>query len=377
MGRSKKLKYEQNTGQENIIEPGKSLFGDSRGKWQQFFGNNYPIVLELACGRGEYTVGLAQQHPERNYIGIDIKGDRIWKGSKAATEAGLNNVAFLRIMIQELEQHFAPGEVSEIWIIHPDPRPKNRDIKRRLTSERYLRIYQRLLRPGGKVHLKTDDTPLFEFSIEELKKFQVEELEQTTDLYNSPLKSRHFGIKTRYESKFTELGRNIKYCSFSFKPLPPIEVAPATDADLPAVHALVKALAVSVGSPDGVKITEADVQKAYKNKQIQLMVAKVAGDIAGMALYFSSFSSWRGPMLYLEDLVVDKQWRGRGIGSQLAEAFLAEAKVKGYAVAGWQVLESNKKAQLLYRRVGAEFHKGYINCRVDVNEPRKLMPTGK
>jgi len=188
----------------NVVEPFKEVYHFIKGKWNQdFFKNDNPITLELACGRGEYTIGLARLFPSRNYIGVDIKGERIWKGSTTAVNDNLNNVAFLRTMILLIENFFEDGEVDEIWITFPDPRPRLRDIKRRLTSPRFLEIYKRLLRPGGYVRLKTDNTGLYEFSLEALQsRNDITDLKFTADVYNSDLRPECFDIRTRYEEAF-------------------------------------------------------------------------------------------------------------------------------------------------------------------------------
>lgn len=202
----------------NVIEPSKEVYHYVKGKWNQdFFQNENPITIELACGRGEYTVGLAKLFPNNNYIGVDIKGERIWKGSSQAKEGNLNNVAFLRTMILLIENFFEEGEVNEIWITFPDPRPRLRDIKRRLTSPRFLSIYKRLLKPGGYVRLKTDNTGLYEYSLEELQnRKDITDLKFTDDVYNSDLRPECFDIKTRYELAFASKGEKIKYLRFRF-----------------------------------------------------------------------------------------------------------------------------------------------------------------
>ena len=143
MSRQKLARFAANAASRNVIEPGKDQFGKLQGKWgQEIFGNDHPIVLEIGCGRGEYTVGLAAHYPEKNFIGIDIKGARIWRGSLTAQEQGLHNVAFLRAYVQQIGEHFAQHEVAEIWITFPDPRPRTVDVKRRLTSPRFLNMYR-------------------------------------------------------------------------------------------------------------------------------------------------------------------------------------------------------------------------------------------
>ncbi len=217
MGRKKLERFAQNAANYNVVEDGKEFYGNSKGKWQsEHFKNTNPIVLELACGRGEYAVGMAEVFPDKNFIGVDIKGARIWKGSSIAIEKGLTNVAFLRTYIQNLETFFAEKEVSEIWIIHPDPRPKEADARRRLTHPRFLEMYKRLLLKEGWLHLKTDNTGLFDYTLEVLQETAIKNLVYTYDLNNSEWASEHFGIKTKYEIAFEQKGETIKYLKFQF-----------------------------------------------------------------------------------------------------------------------------------------------------------------
>lgn len=203
---------------DNVVEPTKASYQQVKGRWSEFFGNDNPITVELACGRGEYTVGLAQLFGTRNYIGVDIKGERIWKGSTQAKELGLSNVAFLRTQILSIENFFATNEIDEIWLTFPDPRPRKRDIKRRLTSPRFIEMYKRMLKPDSYVRLKTDNTVLFEYTLELLKQRpEVEGLEYTFDIYNSTLRAECFDIKTRYELEFASKGESIKYLKFRFR----------------------------------------------------------------------------------------------------------------------------------------------------------------
>ena len=202
----------------NVIEPSKPAYETIKGKWRSdFFKNNGALTLELACGRGEYTIGLARLFPEKNFIGVDIKGERIWKGSTIALEENLQNVAFLRSQILVLENFFEVGEVNEIWLTFPDPRPRKRDVKRRLTSPRFIEIFKRLLLPGGYFRLKTDNTLLYEYSLEQVKmRSDITDLAFTADVYNSSLEKECFGIKTRYEQEFGQKGEKIKYLRFRF-----------------------------------------------------------------------------------------------------------------------------------------------------------------
>jgi tRNA (guanine-N7-)-methyltransferase len=202
----------------NVIEPSKPAYQTIKGRWNEYyFKNSNPITLELACGRGEYTIGLARLFPGRNFIGVDIKGERIWKGSTIALEEQMWNVAFLRTNILALENFFEPHEVSEIWLTFPDPRPRKRDVKRRLTSPRYLDLYKRLLTSGAFLRLKTDNTFLYEYTMEQLAgRSDIADLAFTADVYDSDLKNECFDIKTRYEQEFTEKGEKIKYLRFRF-----------------------------------------------------------------------------------------------------------------------------------------------------------------
>lgn len=221
MGRKKLERFADNDQAPNVIQDGKELYNQIQGNWRKsYFKNDNPIVLELGCGRGEYTVGLAEVFPEKNFVGVDIKGSRFWKGSQVALQKNLNNVAFLRIHIQNLDRYVAAREVNEIWITFPDPRPKDRDEKRRLTHPRFLKMYRDLLQEEGIVHLKTDNTGLFDYTIQEaLLEFEIKNLKHTYDLYQSEMNNWHHGIKTNYESIFTEQGFKIKYLQFSFQHL--------------------------------------------------------------------------------------------------------------------------------------------------------------
>lgn len=198
---------------ENVIEPSKLIYNEVKGRWNELvFKNDNPITVELACGRGEYTVGLAARFPDKNFIGVDIKGERIWKGSTLALEQGLQNAAFLRTQIQLLDSFFEPGEIADLWLIFPDPRPRKRDVKRRLTNPMFLTLYRRLLRPGGYIRLKTDNAGLYEYTLETVSTMAgVHNLAHTDDLYNSSLQSECYDIRTNYEEKFALQGERIKY----------------------------------------------------------------------------------------------------------------------------------------------------------------------
>ncbi len=212
------MKFADNEANINVIQEGKPLFNKIRGRWNEaYFKNQNDIALELACGRGEYTTGLATLFPKKNFIGIDIKGARIWTGSQYAAKMGLRNVGFLRTNIQNIDDFFSENEISEIWIIHPDPRPKDSDERRRITNNRFLNLYKKIIKLRGLLHLKTDNTELYEYSLETLDNRQdIHILSYTDDLYHSKMMAEHYNINTRYEQEFTAEGNMIKYIKFSF-----------------------------------------------------------------------------------------------------------------------------------------------------------------
>ena len=188
-----------------------------RGKWaNDFFKNGDPLVLELACGKGEYTVNLARLFPKKNFIGIDYKGNRIWRGAKDALELGVPNVGFLRIQIETILDYFAPGEVDEIWITFPDPQPQLSREKKRLTSPRFLEKYKQLLKPGGVVNLKTDNDDLHAYTAEKIAELDLRLHIKTEDLYHSEFADEVLSIKTYYEKKYLKENKNINYLKFSF-----------------------------------------------------------------------------------------------------------------------------------------------------------------
>jgi tRNA (guanine-N7-)-methyltransferase len=196
----------------NVIQHPKHFFENCRGKWMSdYFKNSNPIVLEIGCGRGEYTNGLGKLFPSKNFIGVDIKGDRLAAGGRQAEVMQLTNVAFLRIQIQFIEDFFVPNEIDEIWITFPDPRMKDRDEKKRLTFPFYLEKYIRLLKPGGLIHLKTDSSEFFEYSLAQFQAYQLRSLAETKDLYTSVWNEDHFGIKTRFEKIWFDKGYTINY----------------------------------------------------------------------------------------------------------------------------------------------------------------------
>lgn len=188
-----------------------------KGKWNElFFKNNNPIVLELGCGKGEYTVGLAKRYPEKNFIGIDIKGNRIWTGAKTAVESKMNNVAFIRTRIDFIEACFGKNEVSEIWITFPDPQPQKTRERKRLTNMMFINRYKSTLTEGGIINLKTDNEPFYDYSREVIKENNIKELDFTNDLYaDVSLRDEALtNIKTHYEQLFSKKGFKICYLKF-------------------------------------------------------------------------------------------------------------------------------------------------------------------
>ena len=218
MSRNKLVRFAQNEVNPNVVQAGKPIFEQVKGHWNALlFANDQPLVVELACGRGEFTLGLGRQYPNQNFIGVDIKGSRIWKGSSSATAEGIHTVAFLRTQIQQLQDFFALGEISELWITFPDPYPRDGDEKRRLTSPKFLEMYKRLVKAGGLIHFKTDNTGLYEYTELVLSiRPDCQIHYNTADFYESELRDAHHGIKTRYEKIFSDKGEKIKYIQFSF-----------------------------------------------------------------------------------------------------------------------------------------------------------------
>ncbi|MGE0089765.1 MAG: tRNA (guanosine(46)-N7)-methyltransferase TrmB [Bacteroidales bacterium] len=184
-----------------------------KGNWNKdFFNNNNPIVLELGCGKGEYTVGLARQNPQMNFIGIDIKGARMWRGAKTALDEGLKNVGFVRTRIDLINSFFASAEISEVWITFPDPQPKKK--YKRLTSTRFLGYYQKFLKNNGIIHLKTDSKELHDYTKSLVELNKLETAVCTDNLYDSKIVDQTLSIKTFYEQQFLKKGKPITYIKF-------------------------------------------------------------------------------------------------------------------------------------------------------------------
>ena len=195
------------------LDAGKPL----KGLWaKDFFKNTNPVVLELACGKGEYAVNLATLFPEKNFIGIDYKGNRIWRGAKTALEDGIHNVGFLRIQIETILEYFELGEIDEIWITFPDPQPQESREKKRLTSPRFLEKYKTILKPGGAINLKTDNDGFYSYTREKILEQNLNLHIKTEDLYHSEFVTDVLAIKTYYEKKYLKENKNINYLKFSF-----------------------------------------------------------------------------------------------------------------------------------------------------------------
>lgn len=215
MGKDKLKRFAEIATFNNVLQldEGKNF----KKKWnKEYFNNDQSLVLELACGKGEYTVNLAKLFPDKNFIGIDYKGNRIWRGAKTALEEHIPNVAFLRIQIENILDYFAPGEVSEIWITFPDPQPQISREKKRLTSPLFLEKYRTIIKPNGRIHLKTDNDGLHAYTLKKVQELGLILHKNTEDLYNSPLVDDVLSIKTYYERKYLADDKNINYLSFSF-----------------------------------------------------------------------------------------------------------------------------------------------------------------
>lgn len=204
----------------NVLQPSlEEVFNKDyplKGNWSRdFFKNSNPIVLELGCGKGEYTVGLARKFPGKNFLGIDIKGARMWIGAKDALENNLQNVGFLRTRIEHIESFFAKDEISEIWITFPDPQLKKQRVKKRLTSSRFLPKYRKFIKRQGLIHLKTDNEVLFNYTHELAKQNQFKIEVATANLYGSGSSDDILAIQTFYESQYVAQGIPIKYIRFT------------------------------------------------------------------------------------------------------------------------------------------------------------------
>ena len=225
MAKNKLAHFKENASFKHVFEPKAKdvLNGDNKltGKWRKFFGNHNPIVLELGCGKGEYTVAMAKMYPIKNFIGVDIKGARIWRGAKTVEEEEIKNAAFLRTKIEFIASFFNKGEVNEIWLTFSDPQLKDNREKHRLTHPRFLDIYKEILVPGGLVHLKTDSRFLADYTLGILAQKKIIPEIIANDVYGADWgllnekEQEHLAIKTFYELKFLDKGKLINYISFN------------------------------------------------------------------------------------------------------------------------------------------------------------------
>ena len=224
MGKNKAARFRENNILPNVIQPTREQAIDSfehKGKWNEFFGNSNPIVLELGCGKGEYSVGLAKAFPDKNFIGVDIKGARFWFGAKEAIADCLHNVAFLRTQIELIDHLFAENEVSEIWITFPDPQIKYRRTKHRLTNPDFLAMYSKILKKEGIMHLKTDSEYLHGYTLGLLQGLGHDILSAHHDIYGAPEYEPDTpllrDVRTYYEELFSSKGKTITYIKFRLK----------------------------------------------------------------------------------------------------------------------------------------------------------------
>lgn len=223
MGSKNKLKrFKENETFKNVVQPNREDITNGtfslKGKWNEFFGNNKPLVLELGCGKGEYTIGMAKHNENKNYIGIDIKGARFWRGAKTAIEENISNAAFLRTQIELIDELFAANEVSEIWITFPDPQIKYKRTKHRLTNETFLEKYKLILKEDGVVNLKTDSEFMHGYTLGLLHGKGLEVLYANHDVYkNEGSPKEVLDIQTFYEKQYLEKGKPITYIKFRIR----------------------------------------------------------------------------------------------------------------------------------------------------------------
>jgi tRNA (guanine-N7-)-methyltransferase len=223
MGQKKLQRFAEVSTFTNVLQYPENMSGN----WKNFFHNNNPITLELACGKGEYAVGLGRLFPERNFLGVDLKGNRIWVGAKKAIQEKLTNVGFVRTQIDRIATYFAPGEVSEIWLTFPDPQLRTSKARKRLTHPKFLRLYQQILKAGGTVHLKTDSPSLYRFTKWVIELYDLTVVQDIDDVYASATVSETLQIKTHYESLDIAQSNRVHYLQFILPatPLPDKEEA--------------------------------------------------------------------------------------------------------------------------------------------------------
>jgi tRNA (guanine-N7-)-methyltransferase len=217
MGQKKLIRFEAIKAFPNVMEYPENM----QGNWHNYFKNNNPITLELACGKGEYTTGLASMYSDRNFIGIDIKGNRIWRGAKTAIDEGFHNVAFLRTEIDKITDYFAANEIAEIWITFPDPQLRMSKAKKRLTHPKFLRLYQQLLQSNGTIHLKTDSPVLYQFTKTVIDLYALECNVDFDDAYRQTTISKELSIQTHYEKLDIANSNKIHYLQFKLNKVLP------------------------------------------------------------------------------------------------------------------------------------------------------------
>ncbi|MHA4893868.1 tRNA (guanosine(46)-N7)-methyltransferase TrmB [Pedobacter sp. PWIIR3] len=218
MGKDKLRKFAEIDTFSNVyqMEEGKVL----KGKWaSQHFNNDNPIILELACGKGEYALNLARMFPQKNFIGIDLKGNRIWRGARTGIDEGIANLAFLRIQIEDIVDYFDKNEVGEIWITFPDPQPQESREKKRLTYPGFLNKYKQFLKPEGRINLKTDNDGLYQYTVEKVDELGLSCYKKTDQLYKSEFYDDVLSIKTHYERIYLKHDKSINYIQFSLDKL--------------------------------------------------------------------------------------------------------------------------------------------------------------
>lgn len=220
MGQKKLIRFNAIKEFNNVFEHPENM----AGCWHQIFKNNNPITLELACGKGEYTIGLARMYENKNFIGVDIKGNRIWRGAKTAIDENLNNVAFLRAEIDQINQYFTTNEIAEIWITFPDPQLRLSKAKKRLTHPKFLRLYQQILQNKGIIHLKTDSPQLYQFSKTVIALFKLELITDYDNAYAITNISDELKIKTHYEALDIAQSNRIHYLKFRINNDLPIDL---------------------------------------------------------------------------------------------------------------------------------------------------------
>jgi len=219
LGKSKLRKWAEMEKCSHVIQPRfEDVFRkdhELKGQWKEaFFGNKNPIILELGCGKGEYTIEMARQYPEKNFLGIDIKGARMWKGAMMARNQSMENVGFLRTRIELIESFFDKDEVDEIWITFPDPQLKKKRNKKRLTGSRFLNHYRSFLIKDGLIHLKTDSTELYNYTLNLVNRNNLDIISSSNDLYSEEKPDENLLIRTHYEQMFLDAGKKITYICF-------------------------------------------------------------------------------------------------------------------------------------------------------------------